>query len=162
MPGQKITHAGGAVIRRNPSGDHEILLIKRGPEQRKYFLPNGHIESGETEIACARREVTEETDVKDLVLIADLGVVRRRGVNDQGRRYMKTIRYFLFLSSDERETEWKSLGEEDKSFICIWSSLRKFPGQIQFAEEAELTPIIKTFLKDELTTNSGTPQATVG
>ena len=44
----------------------EVLLIQRGKEPRKgqWSIPGGRIESGETEIDAAKRELFEETSIK--------------------------------------------------------------------------------------------------
>ncbi|MFL5807311.1 MAG: NUDIX hydrolase [Roseiflexaceae bacterium] len=55
----RITRYQGAIIR-----DHHILLIKQTEHTsgRSYWLiPGGGIELGETEEACVRREMQEET-----------------------------------------------------------------------------------------------------
>jgi 8-oxo-dGTP diphosphatase len=66
----RITRYQGAIIR-----DHHILLIKHTEHAsgRSYWLvPGGGIEPGETEEACVRREMQEETclqvDVEYLLL----------------------------------------------------------------------------------------------
>ncbi len=143
---QKVTHTGGVVVRKTERGELEVLLIKRDHGQEKYFLPGGRIEENESEIATSRREVKEETDVDQLTLVADLGVVQRNGVNDQGRRYLKTIRYFLYLSSDARTSGWESLGATDKKFWCFWRPLTSFPQEVQFSQEAGLSATALTFL----------------
>lgn len=142
----EVTHAGGFVVRKSPERELEILVIKRDQNQEKYFLPNGRVEEGESEIVAAKREVKEETDVEDLTLIADLGIVRRNGVNDQGNRYLKTIRYFLYTSQDKSPSGWKSKGITDKQFFCSWIPLTKAEQEIQFPQEAALSAIALTFL----------------
>jgi 8-oxo-dGTP diphosphatase len=59
VSGATVRAAGGAVVRRGPDGV-EVLLIHR----RRYddwTLPKGKVERGETDEACALREVEEET-----------------------------------------------------------------------------------------------------
>lgn len=54
-----VEAAGGMVF----NNKKEILFIYRN---EKWDLPKGHIDKGESHEACAKREVEEETGVKDL------------------------------------------------------------------------------------------------
>jgi 8-oxo-dGTP pyrophosphatase MutT (NUDIX family)/phosphohistidine phosphatase SixA len=62
-PAQTI-HAAGAVLwRRNAVADIEIVLVHR-PRYDDWSLPKGKLDAGESSIACAYREVLEETGVR--------------------------------------------------------------------------------------------------
>ena len=58
-----VRAAGGVISRRGERGELEVLLIHRA-EQRDWSFPKGKLESGETERACALREVEEETALR--------------------------------------------------------------------------------------------------
>jgi 8-oxo-dGTP diphosphatase len=51
------------VTRTRPDGDVELLLVHR-PRYDDWSLPKGKAEPGETDEACARREVEEETGLR--------------------------------------------------------------------------------------------------
>lgn len=57
--------AGGAVWRRRDDGEIEVLLVHR-PGHDDWSLPKGKAEGGEDDLACALREVEEETAVKGI------------------------------------------------------------------------------------------------
>ncbi len=87
--------AGGLVVRGG-----EILLIST-QNGRRWQLPKGHIEDGETAEQAAVREVREETGVTGRVLAALPGVEYwyvERGL----RRIHKRVDYFLleYVSGD--------------------------------------------------------------
>jgi 8-oxo-dGTP diphosphatase len=65
-----VRAAGGVVYRTNERGEIEVLLVHR-PEQADWTFPKGKVLSGETEEACALREVEEETGLR-CVLEAEL------------------------------------------------------------------------------------------
>ena len=52
--------AGGVVWRKNTADEVEIAIIHR-PRYDDWSLPKGKLDSGETLIACAYREIMEET-----------------------------------------------------------------------------------------------------
>jgi 8-oxo-dGTP diphosphatase len=58
-----ITAAGAVVWRKSGEGTTEIAIIHR-PRYDDWSLPKGKIESGETIISCAYREVLEETNLE--------------------------------------------------------------------------------------------------
>ena len=55
-----VRAAGGALWRRRPDGEIEVLLVHR-PRYDDWSLPKGKCEPGEGDEDCARREVAEET-----------------------------------------------------------------------------------------------------
>lgn len=89
--------AGGVVI--NTVG--EVLVAnQRGTS---WSLPKGHIEEGEDKIQAAKREIFEETGVKDLKLIKKLGSYKRCRIAKTGKEdktEWKTIFVFLFKTND--------------------------------------------------------------
>ncbi len=58
--------AGGIVV--NPKG--EIVLVKQGGVS--WSFPKGHLETDETPLEAAKREILEETGIKDLALEKEL------------------------------------------------------------------------------------------
>jgi 8-oxo-dGTP pyrophosphatase MutT (NUDIX family) len=74
-PIREYRSAGGVVVRR---AGNQVLVLKRPkrldqngrPEMR---LPKGHIEPGEKPKEAALREVCEETGLRALEILSDLG-----------------------------------------------------------------------------------------
>lgn len=54
--------SGGVVLRKDINGVHEVLLVLL-TAHNEWGFPKGHIDSGETSIQAALREVQEETGV---------------------------------------------------------------------------------------------------
>lgn len=68
--------AGGIIFRRDPDGEVEILLIQDAKD--RWTIPKGHIEEGETAVAAAKREIGEETGLKDVDMLGWLGKIHFR------------------------------------------------------------------------------------
>lgn len=61
--GQTVLAAGGVITREGPEGHPEVALIHR-PKYDDWSLPKGKPLPGEDDLACAVREVEEETGLK--------------------------------------------------------------------------------------------------
>lgn len=88
------TAAGGVVIRR-AQGRLYVALIREGGLSA-YVLPKGHVEPGETLDRAARREIAEESGLRNLTLIAELAVQQRL---DYSKESWGTTHYFLFVTA---------------------------------------------------------------
>ena len=90
--------AGGVVL--NAQG--QILVVnQRG---KSWSLPKGHIEPGEDVLAAARREIYEESGLKELVLIRPLGSYERPRIGKEGGEdgsEVKHLTFFLFESAQD-------------------------------------------------------------
>ena len=84
----EIIHAAGAVLwRKNKEGEIEVAIIHR-PRYSDWSLPKGKLEKNESHIACAYREVLEETGVA-AIFGPEIGEVTYRVANE-----VKVVRYW--------------------------------------------------------------------
>jgi 8-oxo-dGTP pyrophosphatase MutT (NUDIX family) len=112
-PPDEVRAAGGVLWRPGVDGTPEVLLVHR-PRYDDWSLPKGKCEPGETDEACARREVLEETGM-EVSLQDPLPEVRYRDHKDRP----KVVRYWVmrpiaeptrFVPNDEvDEIRWCSL-----------------------------------------------------
>jgi len=102
-----VNSAGGIII--NPNG--QIVVVQMGSFD--WSFPKGSIEQDETKIQAAKREIYEETGIKNLKLIKEFPSYQRpNGTNPQE---LKTIYMFLFSST---QTELKPL--EPDTIKAVW------------------------------------------
>jgi 8-oxo-dGTP pyrophosphatase MutT (NUDIX family) len=115
--------AGGLVVR-----DGEILLISTR-EGRRWQLPKGHLEHGETSEQAAVRETKEETGVSGRV-IAPLPPVEY-WFNERGVRIHKRVDYYLlsFVEGDAANYDRKEVSG------AAWFSWEEGIQRLTFANE---------------------------
>src|SRR6059036_4189082 len=89
------TSAGGVVFRRAPEGQVRFLLIR--DSYKNWGFPKGHLEPAEPPADAARREVTEETGLQDLVLHGPIKVIDWY-FRFRGKTIHKYCHFFLFES----------------------------------------------------------------
>lgn len=114
------TSAGGVVFRQTPNGIM-FLLIK--DPYRKWGLPKGHVDSGESLEQTADREVTEETGLGDLILHGELGAIDWR-FRLHGKPIHKNCHFYLF----EASTGTPCPQAEEGILACCWFS---FPDALE-------------------------------
>lgn len=70
------TTSGGIIFRRSPEGKLEILLIQDA--KNRWTIPKGHVEPDEEPKQTAKREIQEETGLKEMKVMSWLGKVNFR------------------------------------------------------------------------------------
>ena len=92
-----VRAAGGVVTRAGPGGEPEVLVVHR-PRYDDWSLPKGKAEAGESDEACALREVEEETS-----LVCDLGPEVAVTAYEDSKGRPKRVRYFAMTPREGSE-----------------------------------------------------------
>ena len=95
--GLVVRAAGGLVTRAGPTGGREILLVHR-PRYDDWTLPKGKARPGESDEACALREVEEET-----ALVCELGAEVAVSEYKDATGRPKRVRYFAMRPREGSE-----------------------------------------------------------
>ncbi|MDW8394985.1 MAG: NUDIX domain-containing protein [Anaerolineae bacterium] len=96
------TEQSFGVIPVRREGDRVLFLVIRHTSGHWAF-PKGHASVGETDIEAARRELREETGIRNVTLVPDLVFEERYLKPAWGRpdqHVEKTVRYFLGWVND--------------------------------------------------------------
>ena len=129
MSKKHLVSAGGAVFRVDDS--RPIFLLLGFRRRNAWCLPKGIIEEGETEVEAAKREVMEETGLKDLSLIKKIGNIHYNFWS-RGRNLDKTVHFYLF-ETRQRET---TVGEEHDMYA--WFSFERALEALTYRNEREI------------------------
>ena len=93
--------SGGIVFRfTKDQKDIEILLIQDSKE--RWTIPKGHIEPGETAKMTARREIEEETGLRNLSVLTWLGKIHFK-YRRMDKLVLMTTQIYLVQSLDDHE-----------------------------------------------------------
>jgi 8-oxo-dGTP pyrophosphatase MutT (NUDIX family) len=117
-PVEQQHSAGGLVVR-----DGEVLLIATAGG-RRWQLPKGHVEEGETPEHAAVREVREETGVAGRV-VAPLPSIRYSFVERGARRIRKQVDYYLLTYVEGIETDFDPKEVDGAAWFAWDEALRK-------------------------------------
>lgn len=101
----------GAVIYKLKDNKHSFLLVYSN-RNSQWSFPKGHMESAESEIETARREILEETGIENLKFIDDfrdeivyeIDAVGAAPCRPPNKKIEKHSIFFLACSLDDNET----------------------------------------------------------
>jgi 8-oxo-dGTP pyrophosphatase MutT (NUDIX family) len=104
----EVRAAGGVLWRRAGDGSIEVAVVHR-PSHRDWSFPKGKLDPGETDEACALREVLEETGLAGELgdPLPDTTYVDRHGRHKRVRWWAMTVAGGEFAPNDEvDEVRW--------------------------------------------------------
>lgn len=115
---EREVSAGGIVFRR--LADHSLRYLLIRDSYDNWGFPKGHLEGEESPAEAARRETSEETGLKDLVLQGPIRIIDWH-FRFRGRFIHKYCHFFLFESPDGEPAPQLNEGIT----ACRWSSLEE-------------------------------------
>ncbi|MCS7230246.1 MAG: NUDIX domain-containing protein [Candidatus Kryptonium sp.] len=115
-------HSAGAVIYREENGEVKFLILKYGLGH--WDFPKGNVEEGESELDAVRREVAEETGIKQIEIIEGFKVGIGYYYKAKGKLVYKTVNYYL-AKTNEKEVKL-SYEHEDFAWVTVSEALKYF------------------------------------
>ncbi|MBT8227426.1 MAG: NUDIX domain-containing protein [Dactylosporangium sp.] len=101
MAARQYTSAGAVVTTTDVDRPRALLLDQvRVTGQRQTVAPKGRLEPGESPLAAAFREVTEEAGLRDLAYAGYLGQDSYAFTDNDGQPAAKTVDWFLLTTGD--------------------------------------------------------------
>jgi 8-oxo-dGTP pyrophosphatase MutT (NUDIX family) len=142
MPVEK---SAGAVIFRKEN-DKIYYLLLHYPSSVKaskdyWDLPKGHIEKGEKEIDAARREVEEETGLKDIEFVEGFKEWIKYFFRFQKKNILKFVTFYL------AETKTKDVKVSEEHLGYDWLPYEDALGKLTFKNAKEVLKKANEFLK---------------
>jgi 8-oxo-dGTP pyrophosphatase MutT (NUDIX family) len=125
----EVRAAGGVVCRTRDDGSLEVLLVHR-PQYGDWTIPKGKVEEGETDEACAVREVEEECGVRG-ELGEELPTVRWRDRFDRP----KVARYWRIDVSAEAAS---TAGPQHEVDQVVWLRLPDAIARLTYPRDADV------------------------
>lgn len=123
--GGEVWAAGGVVVRRD-AGATQVALVHR-PLRDDWTFPKGHVESGESALDAALREVEEETALRCRA-VRSLG---RVGYRDH-RGEDKVVDYWLM------EVEAGAFVPNSEVDALVWVDVDEVEGELSYEADREL------------------------
>ncbi|MEE9395001.1 MAG: NUDIX domain-containing protein [Planctomycetota bacterium] len=127
---EDIRQAAGYLVYRNTEEGRQYLLL-RNARHGTWGFPKGHRDGDESLECTARRELEEETGLRDPVVDPDFKELTRYEVRTAEGRHIKEVLYLLAeitqgrveISPEHDEMRWVSLTEARKTLQ--WDDSRR-------------------------------------
>jgi len=140
-----VERSAGAIIFRKENDKVYYLLLhypSSAKAARDYWdLPKGHIEKGENEIETVRREVEEETGLKDIEFVEGFKEWIKYFFKFKGKNVFKFVTFYLVATKTKNvKVSFEHLGFE-------WLSYEKALEKLTFENAKEILKKANQFLQ---------------
>ena len=126
---KKVECAGGIIINEFK----EVAIVNQNYDS--WSLPKGHIDIGEDPLTAAKREIYEETGIKDLQYIKGLGSYSRYKIGLDGKddlSELKIIHLFLFTSNQA-----KLVPKDPHNPFAMWANIEQVQEYLTHKEDVK-------------------------
>lgn len=139
-PPTPVTAGGGVVVRRGDDGPEVLMILRRGV----WDLPKGKQDEGETERACALREVREEVGIDALAVDKPLGATVH-GYVDGDVYAVKTTWWYLMTTSATTFSPQAEEEIEDVAWVP-WAEARDRVGYASLQRHLDaVEPVVRSW-----------------
>ena len=137
--------SSGAVVYKKENNEYFFLLVY-SVKNKEWSFPKGHIEKGETELEAAKREIFEETGIKQLKFIdgfkfTDSYLIKGVLPETKGETVTKNVMYYLCY------TDSSCINPDNNEISsCKWFNFNEALKSLKFENQHKLLEQAKTFL----------------
>lgn len=118
----KREHSSGGIVIKEDASDVRVLLIKDG--YGKWTWPKGKFKKGEGPLDAAKREIGEETGLRNIELISEIGRTNYFYKRDDNLIY-KTVLLYLFKNQGDEALEIQKSEIKDGRWYTKKEALRR-------------------------------------
>lgn len=136
-----VQHSAGAIIYRKESGQIFYLLLHY--EEGHWGSAKGHIEKMETIEETARREIREETGLKDIRFINEFKELNQYFFHTREGKVFKTVTFLL------AETGTKEVKLSCEHIGFAWLPFEEAMKKITYKNEKQLLQKARDFISRE-------------
>ncbi len=133
----KQEKSAGAIVYRKEKWPKYLLLHY---EAWHWDFPKGNIEEGETDIETVKREIQEETGIKDVEIIKDFKEKIQYYFKFKDELINKTVTFYL------AKTDTKQVNLSFEHIGFIWLPYEKAIGKLTFKNAKEILKKANDFL----------------
>lgn len=143
-----IERSAGAIIFRKEGNKIFYLLLhypgtSHRAEKDYWDFPKGHIEKGEKEIETVKREIEEETGLKDVKFVEGFNELTKYFFKFEGKNILKFVTFYLVETKTKKvEVSFEHLGYQ-------WLPYERALEQLTFENSREIFKKTKQFLEEK-------------
>ncbi|MBI2522909.1 NUDIX domain-containing protein [Candidatus Woesearchaeota archaeon] len=138
----KREKSAGAIVFRK---EKEIRYLLLHYEAKHWDFPKGHIEKNETDEQTVKREIQEETGIKDVEIVKDFKEKIHYYYKFEGELITKTVMFYLAKTDEDQvKLSFEHIG-------YAWLPYEKALGKLTFENAKEILEKANNFLKTHKT-----------
>lgn len=151
----KERSAGAIIFRRESNQTHYLLLHYKTESKRggHWGFSKGHVEEGEAEIQTAKRELAEETGIKDVEIIPGFKELekyffrRNYGLKGEAKKTAPWVFKSVIFYLAETKTKEVKISEEHSDFI--WLPYEEAFKKLTFKNAKNILKKANGFIKEQ-------------
>lgn len=136
--------AGAVIFRKDIKGTQYLLLHypSSGKTTKEYWdFAKGHLEAGETELDTVKREVFEETGLRNVRILANFRETIQYYFKTKGKTVFKTVVFYL------GETKEKTIRISSEHQGFLWLPFERAMSYLKFVNAKKILTKVHAFLK---------------
>lgn len=138
----KREKSAGAIVFRK---EKEIRYLLLHYEAKHWDFPKGHIEKNETDEQTVKREIQEETGIKDVEIVKDFKEKIHYYYKFEGELITKTVMFYLAKTDEDQvKLSFEHIG-------YAWLPYEKALSKLTFENAKEILEKANNFLKTHKT-----------